>query len=582
MRKLPTPFILPSFILLGSFFLFQFASYNKNLIRDWSLDNIPMCSGYAPAFKFHDLPPAILMDGIGNSHLQVTTRNEMAQKFFDQGINHLHSFWDVEAYRAFREAIKHDPNCAMAYWGLYKSITQTAKEMQEEKTAALKKAIELSVNASDRERRFIKATQLQVEKGKDAFMEEMDALIDAYPDEVEAKLFLATALSTSVSTYDPEGRPKPGKVYGQMILQELLHTHPNLAAAHHYWIHAVENGPNPERALESADKIASMAPNSGHMTHMPGHIYYRIGKYDKAYDAFIYSMTVDSLYMTSQAMNPINNWNFTHNVDYLVASCAENGQYQEAMKWARQLSELPVDKGRLMAGGLAYILFGAHTAVPRLQMRFQEWAAAAKSIEMQLKKDPTLSSLAMDYYKGMMFYALGMNAIIENNALEAGTQLEKLNIILQKLEAIKQVELGADWYFSYARKILQVNYKELEGSISSIKGDHEKAIQLLKEAANDEKNIGYWEPPHYTRPVLETLGQAYIRAGNLDAAIDAFNGALKLRPKNGHSKYAMAQAYKALGNKAQAKQAFNDFLITWPNADKDLKMMAIAHKHVSN
>ena len=98
---------------------------------------------YAPAFDVASLPAPPLMKNIGNSEIKITTKSETAQKYFNQGLNLLHAFWDVEAYRAFREAAKLDETCAMAYWGIYNALGQNSQEMAEERTAALKKAVEL-------------------------------------------------------------------------------------------------------------------------------------------------------------------------------------------------------------------------------------------------------------------------------------------------------------------------------------------------------------------------------------------------------------------------------------------------------
>ena len=156
----------------------------------------------------------------------------------------------------------------------------------------------------------------------------MEALIDRYPSDVEAQLLLANTLSTPASSYAPDGRPREGKLYGQAILRNLLRTHPGHAAVHHYFIHAVENGPRPEDGLASAVALTRLAPGSGHLSHMPGHLYYRLGRYDEARRTFLASARIDERYMRVEGVHPINNWNYVHNLDYLVATEAESGRYR--------------------------------------------------------------------------------------------------------------------------------------------------------------------------------------------------------------------------------------------------------------
>ena len=189
----------------------------------------------AAAANFSELPSPPLMKGIGTATIKITTKDPKAQQYFDQGLNLLHAFWDMEAYRAFREASRIDPDAPMAWWGVYNSLAQNPQEMAAERTAALNKAVELLPRANDREQYYILSIKLLAEqgKGRPAWISELEALISKYPDEVEAQLLLANSLSTPASSYLPDGRPRDGKMYGRAILQNLLRTHPNHAAVHH-------------------------------------------------------------------------------------------------------------------------------------------------------------------------------------------------------------------------------------------------------------------------------------------------------------------------------------------------------------
>jgi hypothetical protein len=244
---------------------------------------------FGSATAVGDLPPARLLHGIGTAHLTITTAVPRAQRFFDQGLNLLHAFWDTEAYRAFREAARLDPDAAMPHWGLYMALAQNGQEMAVARAAALKRAVDLAPRASEHERYYVRAIAAQADpaKGRPAYIAEMEALIDRFPSDVEAQLLLANTLSTPVSSYAPDGRPRDGKLYGQAILRNLLRTHPGHAAVHHYWVHAVENGPRPGDGLASAAALRRLAPRAGHGRQMPGHLYYRLGRFADARRAFL-------------------------------------------------------------------------------------------------------------------------------------------------------------------------------------------------------------------------------------------------------------------------------------------------------
>jgi tetratricopeptide (TPR) repeat protein len=137
----------------------------------------------------------------------------------------------------------------------------------------------------------------------------------------------------------------------------------------------------------------------------------------------------------------------------------------------------------------------------------------------------------------------------------------------------QKVSQASDWYFGYASRILPVHLLDLRGSILSVEGKHDEAFKLLNEAIEKEKNLGYWEPPHYTRPVLESLGAAYIRAGNLSEARSAYERVLRLRPNSGFAYLDIADTYAKAGEKEKAAEFYRQFLKAWSNADKNLPQL---------
>ncbi|MCM3877102.1 MAG: hypothetical protein NEA02_11865, partial [Thermoanaerobaculia bacterium] len=283
--------------------------------------------------------PAPRLAGIGAAHLASTTESKDAQAFFDQGLALLHGFNDYEALRSFREAARLDPECPMPPWGIAQALKNDPASP--ERKAALLKAKENAFRASEREQYFIRATVLldedDIGDGKAAYRREMETLLDRFPDEVEGRLLFGLAL---LDGYDPEGRPRGGQAYGQALLRELVRTHPEHPAAHHYFIHAVENGSRPEEGVPSAEALPRLAPKAGHLVHMPGHVFFRIGDYEKARAAFLASKEADEEYQRVALVTAQENWNFGHNLGYLAAACAEAGRSEEALRWARALRDV--------------------------------------------------------------------------------------------------------------------------------------------------------------------------------------------------------------------------------------------------
>lgn len=580
MNKKLSILILSTILVTIYFIVVNFSKQKEEVIfrskNDFSLANF--CRS-GKSLKFQDLPEAQLLANIGNSSWHITTKSDSAQIYFNQGLNALHSFWDVEAFRAFKKGIQFDTTNAMLYWGLARSISQTAGELPEIKKNASENAIKFSKNENIENRKFIEA-YYELKKGRKAYKKAMEKYIINYPKQLDAKLFYASFLSSGVSTYLPNGIPTEENLRGQELLKEVFISNPKSSALHHYWIHAMENSTTPEKALESAKTISSLAPSSGHITHMPGHIYYRTGNYEKANETFYNSLKVDSIYMSKSKVGSINNWNYIHNLDYLIASCAESGKYNEGLKWAKRISKTALNRARRMSRGSGYILFGAYTSIPRFHIRYGEWEKASKSIDSLIELVPWNGSKAVQYFKGIQQYANGMHNLTQGNIKKANLNLNKLKEIKDDLQN-NQSKISADWYYRYALKILGVNTQELGALINYENGEKLLAIKQLKNACTAEKKIGYWEPPHYSRPVLESLALLYTNENDKINAIKTYNKALKLRPKNGHSQFAMAQALEALStNSKDVKKAYQQFLIYWINADNFNNELSYAKKYI--
>ena len=522
---------------------------------------------HADDYKMTAMPPPPRMTGIGDSHLKITTKSEAAQAYFDQGLSLLHCFWDFEAHRAFKEAARLDPDAAMAYWGIVESINDY-KAMSDEKKAAMEKAKALMPKVSDHEQYYLRAQQAaQEEDGHDEWRSEMEALIDNYPDDIDAKLFVAIK---SGAGYNTEGKPEKNTVLARMLLRDILRDHPGSAAAHHYKIHVLEGGPHAADALADADVLGKLAPASGHMVHMPGHIYYKLGDYDRARQSFLDSMKVDETYMQREKVGSVDDWNYAHNLSYLIANDAESGRYREALAMASKLEHLEANPFLAKGKPIHVMTIGGTTM--RLNARYGNWQAVIdKPINLGMD-EATAGAPAAAYRDGILAYAKGMLALSRKDFDLAERQSDALDAIAWRLHA----ELDEDDENNRSKgvlRMLEMVSLDLRGNLRSLEGKSGEAIELLKKAIEKEKEIGYQEPPQYGRPEFESLGYAYIRSGDYEQARAAFQDELKLRPKSGHALYGIARSYEAAGEKPAAARTYREFLSAWQGADPDLPMV---------
>ncbi len=529
-------------------------------------------------YRMTPMPPPKLMTGIGSSSLKITSKSAAAQAYFSQGIELLHCFWDFEAYRAFKEAARLDPEAAMAWWGIAQSIGEYPA-MNDEKTHALEKAQKLMERASEHERYYLRAQKLQQDKdSEDEATREMEALVDKYPDDTDAKLFFAIS---SASGYDSDGRPNKAALYPRFVLTDILAKQPDNAAANHYLIHVLEAGPHADDALHSADVLANLAPASGHMVHMPGHIYYKLGDHDKARAAFLNSKNVDESYMKREHVRPTDDWNYAHNLSYLIATDAEAGRYKEAFEIAAKLDALPANPFLAVGNPTHATTVGGATA--RLQIRFGNWQAV---IDHPISLgDPKLAGAAARTYRdGMLAYARGMKAIEDKDLAAATREADTLDALQWRLKADPpDADANGDRDADDEDKegkpgqvfnLLETASLDLRGNLLCARGEFEQGTALLKKAASKEKkDIGYSEPPTYSRPEVESLGYAYLRSKQFDKARTSFEDELKQRPNSGHALYGIARSYELAGKSTEARLAYDKFLQAWSNADPDLPMI---------
>lgn len=326
-----------------------------------------------------------------------------------------------------------------------------------------------------------------------------------------------------------------------------------------------------------------MAPNSGHMVHMPGHIYWRIGDYERARESFLASMHVDEAYMASEKIQPADDWNYAHNLAYLIAACAEAGRYREGLEIAKKLRDIPSPTGMTAASFVVW----AGASVARVHIRFGDWQAVPQDPIAFGRDAGSVSLPAKSYAEGLNTYAKGMDSIEKGDLAEAAHQSELLDASLWRLEAAKPAKKPGAMDMSNMEpneddptqvlSLLGTMSLDLRGNVKIAQGDSDAGLKLIEQAADKEKHLGYSEPPRYFRPEEESLGYAYLKLKQWDNARDAFNEALLQRPKSGHALYGIAQSYALAGDAPHATAAYRDFLAAWPHADTDLPQVKQAN-----
>jgi tetratricopeptide (TPR) repeat protein len=531
------------------------------------------------------LPPPARLSGIGNAHMDITATAE-AQMWFDQGLNLLHDFWDYESARAFQQGVRADPRCAMCYWGLYKAESFYHSTSQGLAGRALDQAIALREQVSERERLYIDAAVAHNDAmhggNRGALLareqELLRKIIADNPKDIQARILLANSgAGNSLAT-----------------LEAVLKDDPENSAANHYYIHMLEAGEHPERALPSADILGKLAPASGHMVHMPGHIYFRLGDYERAAQSFAASLEVDERYMREQHVEADNNWNYVHNLMYAIADVLEMGRFTEATRLSEKITGA---RGKLET---TLYIYAARDSISRLDPRLP---VALRSADF-----PQITRLAnvatfpsglpnLEFLRQRLLeFARGMEAIGAGDLTKAEEASMRFDA---ELRGMKQKGPGpvrppaapaSDWpkltvmadaLLDPLLKTLSIMSLELRGSLLAARGKTAEAAAVFANAAKEEKALGYREPPNYIRPVGETEGAAMLAAGKWTDAKKAFERALAERPHSGFALYGIALASEKAGEHEAAAREYAQFLDAWKNADGELPQIVHARGYVS-
>ncbi len=286
----------------------------------------PVHQHYERSDAMHQPGPAGVLaprlQNLGAHTFKVTTKSARAQLFVNQGLNLAYGFNHAEAGRAFAEAARLDPGCAMAYWGqalvLGPNINAAMAPEDEPKALALvQTAASLARGATARERDYIDALAKRYtgkpdgrQAGDRAFAEAMRALTKKYPRDLDAATIFAEALMDlrPWNYWTRDGLPNEGTAEAIAALERVIAANPKHPGALHYWIHLWEPTQTPERAEREADRLLPLMPGAGHIVHMPAHIYLRVGRYADVVTSNQQAVAADEEYIAqcrAQGMYPL-------------------------------------------------------------------------------------------------------------------------------------------------------------------------------------------------------------------------------------------------------------------------------------
>jgi len=494
---------------------------------------------------------------LGDQSRRVTTDDQMAQAYFNQGLRLMYAYHTRMAVRAFEEAQRQDPECAMCYWGeawAWSPYLNGGMSPEAERTAdeAIQRARELAAErGTQAERDLIAAFDVRYATDPDPDREvsrsprdRMSALDSAYSDAM-AEVALAHPLDNDIQTlwvesimllrprYEMRPMDNPDVRTARSVLEEVLRreiTHPG---ACHLYIHLMEMSPEPEAAEPCADLLDEQIPGASHIQHMPSHIYMRTGRYDDAVLGNMDAWHVDEQADAGLGTIPIYP---THNLEMLVYAANWSGQGAVAIDAARSLAE---------------ILPSSAVLVPQTLALFGRWDEILATEELP---DETLAEGGWRFARGLAFLRTD----------EPDRAREELSILAERQEAVgsERVYRGADY-----ETVLAIAHRILDGEIALHEGRTDRAIAIFEEAVEIEDGLAYSEPEPWQLPARRFLGAALIEAERWTDAEDVYRAALEDHVDTGWTLFGLEQALRGQERIREADRVHAQFEEAWTRAD---------------
>ena len=509
---------------------------------------------------------APLFNNLGNLNFSISTKNERAQAFFNQGVKLSYAFNHAEGHRSFMEAARLDPKSAMSYWGQAFALGPNINDplpLDERKikiNEAMAKAQKLASKSTAKEQAMIEALSARYSEDltKDVaelnmdYMLAMGKVVSTYPKDANIQILYAASVMNTVpwNYWDKDGNPSPNIKEAKAALEMAMKLEPENPGGHHYYIHMVEL-PYPDLGVPSADQLATLMPGAGHIVHMPSHIYIRVGRYLDAVKVNQIAILADEDYIAqcfSQGLYPLAY--YPHNIHFLWSSASLLGDSEIAIDAAKKTAE------KVPTGELATLTFLQDFASTPLlaYTRFGKWN--------EILTIPAPSA-DIKHLNLMRHYARGIAFIRKGNIKEAQEELDAI-ATLKKDPELETLIATAN---NTSIRIANIAYEVVAGELAALKGDVSNAIEHLENAVVFEDGLTYTEPAAWHIPTRQNLGAVLMNAGNYKEAEKIYKEDLDILRQNGWSLMGLHNSLKAQGKLQEAEVIKQEFEKAWEHAD---------------
>lgn len=503
---------------------------------------------------------------LGGVHHVVSTTNAEAQRWFDQGLALCFAFNHEEAVRSFEHAAALDPKLAMAHWGIALALGPNInlpvdREREVRAAREIDSALALLAAASESDRAYVQAlakrysadTSADLHALDGAYRNAMRAVAKRFPDDLDAQTLYAESIMdlTPWQYWTADGKPAADTDELLAALEGVLRRNPDHVGANHYYIHAVEASPHPERALPCAERLKTLAPDAGHLVHMPSHIWIRTGDYAEAAAINEHAARLDSGYIARhqvEGVYPV--MYYTHNLHFAAVAHDAQGRPTDALRYARRVSKSAEAMARIMPMVEPFVPTTALILVH--SRRWKDVLALPRPAA-----DLPVTNLVFRFARGMALAHTRQPRL-------AQVELDSL------LEAEARVPKDAIYGTNVAGDVVPIPRMLLRAAIANANGDGRTALEFGKQAVAAYDALHYDEPEDWYLNPRETLGGLLLEQASFADAEEVFRADLGHRPRNGRALFGLALALEGQNKPAAAALVRAEYQRAWRHAEKPL------------
>jgi tetratricopeptide (TPR) repeat protein len=501
-----------------------------------------------------------MVDFPAGIQMAVSTTSEVAQAHVNQGLNHLHGGWEFEASRHFAAAMREDPDCLLAHWGMIMTLLNPSPETGDSRNAATDRLFELieQGKGSELERGYAYGLIKYIEEGPEGAAAAFRKVADKFPNELQAGVFAALF---NRGGYDAVGEATPSQEAAEKELLALIEKHPESPVPINALLTIRAEGPDLVGSLELAQKLSRMSPAYAPTYHLLGHYEWRCGHHGAAASAFDRAASLFQDWMKANKATVADCPEWVRAECYRIVALVSKGDFDTAYTAARKVAATPVPADRPASPGARFLMWDAKTLPARILIhrgRRGNASEAANSLPTPNEaKKLRKHSLAYWWIDGLRFALEAQRLINAEKLDEARAVVAALSLHGESMAATQAASAAGGERSQWIRafRALEVLASDVRGRLAMAgpKDKRETAYNWFASATDRQRPAPMLTPPMILTPMASRLGEFFLSTGKPDEAVEAFQRALAAFPNDMNSLIGLKSAYQAAGKTQEAE-----------------------------